>query len=124
MSEPHIELDAFVRRYERATNRHDFDQLAPLIADDATYWFTDGSHGGIEAIRAAIERTFAVILDEVYELKDLEWVAVTDEMAVCRYRFFWSGTVDGRSESGHGRGTNVLVKSDGDWKVLHEHLSR
>ncbi|MFJ4406431.1 nuclear transport factor 2 family protein [Streptomyces sp. NPDC088910] len=25
--------------------------------------------------------------------------------------------------SGEGRGTNVIVKRDGAWKMLHEHLS-
>ncbi len=124
VSDLQTELTAFVHRYEQATNRHDFDHLAPLIADDAAYWFTEGSYHGVGEIRAAIERTFATILDEVYEIRDLEWVAVTDDLAVCRYRFFWKGMVDGRPESGHGRGTNVVAKRDGTWKMLHEHLSR
>jgi ketosteroid isomerase-like protein len=124
VSDLQAELTEFVRRYELANNGHDFDQLAPLIADDATYWFTDGSYQGLGAIRAAIERTFATIVDEVYEIRDLEWLAVTAELAVCRYRFWWQGLIDGRSESGQGRGTNVLVKRDDGWKMLHEHLSR
>jgi ketosteroid isomerase-like protein len=124
VSDLQAELTEFVRRYELANNRHDFDQLALLIADDATYWFTDGSYQGLGAIRAAIERTFATIVDEVYEIRDLEWLAVTGELAVCRYRFWWQGLIDGRPESGQGRGTNLLVKRDDGWKMLHEHLSR
>ena len=124
MSDLQTELTAFVHRYEQATNRHDFNDVAPLIADDATYWFTEGSYHGIEAIRVAIERTFAAILDEVYEIRNLEWVAVADDLAVCRYQFFWTGMVDGQPDCGHGRGTNVVAKRDGDWKMLHEHLSR
>jgi hypothetical protein len=50
-------------------------------------------------------------------------VALTDEQAACRYRFFRRGVVDGQSSSGRGRGTNVLVKRDGSWLVEHEHLS-
>ena len=65
MSDLETELTSFVERYEQATNRHDFGQLVPLIAEDATYWFTEGSYHGIDAIRAAVERTFATILDEV-----------------------------------------------------------
>jgi ketosteroid isomerase-like protein len=124
VSELHAELTSFVCQYEQATNRHDFDQLAPLIADDATYWFTEGSYHGLNAIQAAIERTFATILDEVYEITDLKWVAVTDDLAVCRYRFRWSGVVDGKPASGQGRGTNVVTKRNGAWKMSHEHLSR
>lgn len=124
MSGLEAELTSFVYRYEQATNSHDVDRLLPLIADDATYWFTDGSYHGIDAIRAAVERTFATILDEVYEIGDLEWVAVTDQLAACRYRFSWRGVVDGKPASGQGRGTNVVARRGGAWKMLHEHLSR
>lgn len=118
------ELTAFLARYEQATNGHDFTELEPLIAEDATYWFTDGSHQGIDAIRTAVERTFATILDEVYTIDEVEWIVVEAGSAVCRYRFRWSGVVDGVPASGQGRGTNVLTRRDGTWKMLHEHLSR
>jgi uncharacterized protein (TIGR02246 family) len=118
------ELTSFVEEYERATNSHDFGRLAPLIAPDATYWFTDGSHRGLDQIRAAVERTFATILGEVYRIHDLEWVAVADDTATCRYAFCWTGTVDGEPASGHGRGTNVLARRGGTWRMVHEHLSR
>ncbi|MDT5028795.1 MAG: hypothetical protein QOE61_5221 [Micromonosporaceae bacterium] len=124
MSELDAELTSFMYRYEQATNRHDFDQLVPLIADDATYWFTEGSYRGVDAIRTAIEHTFATILDEVYEVQDLEWVAVTDDLAVCRYHFSWKGVVEGEPASGQGRGTNVVTKRNGAWRMLHEHLSQ
>jgi ketosteroid isomerase-like protein len=124
VSDLDAELTSFVYHYEQATNRHDFDLLVPLIADDATYWFTEGSYHGIDAIRAAVERTFATILDEVYTIEGLEWVAVTADLAVCRYRFRWTGVVDAKPASGHGRGTNVVTKRNGAWQMLHEHLSR
>jgi ketosteroid isomerase-like protein len=31
--------------------------------------------------------------------------------------------VEGQSAQGEGRGTSVLGKIKGEWKVLHEHLS-
>ncbi|MBK3574154.1 nuclear transport factor 2 family protein [Streptomyces sp. MBT65] len=109
--------------YERATNSHDIERVVPFIADEATYWFSDGSYQGIEEIRSAIERTFATILDEVYEIRDVEWPVLTGDFAVCRYRFSWTGVIDGESRSGRGRGTNVVVRRDGGWRMLHEHLS-
>jgi ketosteroid isomerase-like protein len=96
--------------------------VAPLIADDATYWFSDGSHQGLKEITEAIERTFSTIQDEVYEVNDLDWVVLTADHAVCRYRFHWRGMVDGRPRTGQGRGTNVIVRRDGTWKMQHEHL--
>jgi uncharacterized protein (TIGR02246 family) len=114
---------AFVRAYERATNSHDIAQVAPLIAPDAVYWFSDGSHRGRDAVLTAIAETFAAIHDETYQIIQLEWVAIDSNHAVCRYRFTWTGTINGQPRSGSGRGTNVLVNSDGTWQMLHEHLS-
>ena len=89
------QLGAFMAEYERAANSHEVQQVLTLIADDAVYWFTDGSYRGREAIAAALERTFATIQNEVYEIRELEWVAANDEFAACRYRFSWRGVVDG-----------------------------
>lgn len=123
MTDPTPALTAFLRRYEAATNNHDFAQVAPLICADATYLFTEGTYRGIDEIRAAIERTFATIQDETYRITDVEWVAVSDELAVCTYRFSWHGLVDGHTSSGQGRGTNVVIWRDGGWRMLYEHLS-
>ncbi|MFJ3673376.1 YybH family protein [Streptomyces sp. NPDC090106] len=117
------ELAAFMGEYERANNSHKISRVMPFIAEDAVYWFSDGSHRGIEEIRSAIEKTFTKILDEVYEIRDLEWPVVTADVAVCRYRFTWSGVVDGEQRSGQGRGTNLIVQQEGGWRMLHEHLS-
>ncbi|MGH3254455.1 MAG: YybH family protein [Streptosporangiaceae bacterium] len=123
MPEPATAPTAFIRAYEQATNSHDIAQLAPLIASDAVYWFTDGSHRGRGAVLAAISQTFATIRDEVYRINELEWISIDCSQAVCRYHFAWTGIVDGQARSGSGRGTNVLVKNDGAWQMLHEHLS-
>ncbi|WP_245622299.1 NUDIX domain-containing protein [Devosia epidermidihirudinis] len=39
-------------------NEHRFDSLVELIADDAVFWFSDGSHVGIAAVRRAFEATW------------------------------------------------------------------
>ncbi|MFE9368137.1 DUF4440 domain-containing protein, partial [Streptomyces sp. NPDC006978] len=72
---------------------------------DAVYWFSDGSHRGREAVLSAIAKTFATIRDEVYQINDLEWITYSDQYAVCRYRFAWTGIIDGQPRSGNGRGT-------------------
>ncbi|SEO62692.1 protein of unknown function [Actinacidiphila rubida] len=120
---PVAEVTAFMARYEQAANRRVVEDLAPLIAPDATYWFSDGSHQGRGEILAAIARTFATISDEVYEITALEWVVVSARHAVCRYRFSWTGQVEGRPRSGRGRGTSVLTRHGGTWQIQHEHLS-
>ncbi len=117
------ELGQFMRTYEAANNSHDFAQLEPLIAPDATYWFTDGSYEGITEIRAAVEATFARIQNETYTISELVWPVIGNNVAVCTYHFAWRGMVKGKEKSGAGRGTNVLQKSNGGWQVAHEHLS-
>ncbi len=117
------ELSAFMKAYEEASNSHEVERVAPMIAGDATYWFTDGSYHGLPEIAGAISRTFSAIQDETYEISDLDWVVLTPDHAVCRYRFSWRGVVGGESRSGHGRGTNVMTKHEGQWQITHEHLS-
>ncbi|MFD8386811.1 nuclear transport factor 2 family protein [Streptomyces sp. NPDC059679] len=89
MPGPAAPLTEFIRAYEQATNSHDITRLVPLIAPEAVYWFSDGSHRGREAVLSAITKTFATIRDEIYEINDLEWIAHSDDHAVCRYRFTW-----------------------------------
>ncbi|KAJ4178494.1 hypothetical protein NW767_014847 [Fusarium falciforme] len=117
------ELVSFIEAYELANNSHDISRVMPFIAEDATYWFSDGSYRGIAEIRAAIEKTFLKIVDEVYKVRDLEWPVVTTEVAVCRYRFAWTGIVGGEARSGLGRGTTIIVRRGTGWMMLHEHLS-
>ncbi len=47
----------FLRDYEQRTNTHRFAEVAPLIADNAVYWFNDGSFQGKDAIKQAFEKT-------------------------------------------------------------------
>lgn len=109
--------------YEDRINRHDFALLTELIASDATFWFSDGSHEGIDAARAAFERTWQSLADETYWLDQHEWIAESDTAAACLYRFSWKATINGQMASGSGRGTTVLRQRDGRWWIVHEHLS-
>jgi ketosteroid isomerase-like protein len=124
MKEEAMDHRQTLARFEVAANRADFDLISPLIAANAVYWFTDGSFEGLDAIRHAFERTWATIRDETYRLEDVRWIAVSDTVATCVYRFRSEGTVDGQPFFAIGRGTNVLVRGREGWKIVHEHLSR
>ncbi|HEY1835921.1 MAG TPA: nuclear transport factor 2 family protein [Candidatus Saccharimonadales bacterium] len=118
------QLNNFLHQYERAANSHDFAQVEPLIAEDAVYWFSDGSFEGLKAIAKAFEATWAKIQNEAYAITNVRWIGVAADSTVCTYNFHWTGIVDGKERHGAGRGTNVVVKSGGRWKMLHEHLSK
>lgn len=111
--------------YAERINRQDFGLLTELIADDATFWFSDGTHAGIDAIRVAFETTWQIMgPDERYWLDQHDWIAEGDAAAVCTYRYNWTTTLHGKPVSGSGRGTTVLKRVGDRWWIAHEHLSR
>jgi ketosteroid isomerase-like protein len=113
----------FLLAYAMQTNTHDFDHVAPLIAEDAVYFFSEGTYTSEGDLRAAFESTWATIRDEEYRIEDVRWLASDERIAVCIYHFRWRGVVNGQPREGMGRGTSVLARSDAGWRVIHEHLS-
>jgi len=118
------ELKAFLKMYEQAANSRNFDNVAPLIADRAVFWFTNGECKGKPAIRKAFEDTYASIQDETYTITDLEWVVVDYQVATCTYKFKSDGIVNGKHRVYEGKGTNVLKRINGNWQIMHEHLNK
>lgn len=112
-----------LERYGVELNRHDFDRLVPLLAPDCVFWFSSGTHRGLDQARRAFERTWARIQEEVYALADVQWIAESDQVAVCVYTFHWAGRIDGERREGRGRGTTCLRRDAGGWRIVHEHLS-
>ncbi len=114
--------DAFLRQYECALATRSLDAIAPLIADDACFVFTDGTYHGIAEIEHAIRKTFETIRDEKYAISDVRWLYVRDDCAPCVYTFQWAGFIDGKACAGNGRGTSFLTRQNDAWKIAHEHL--
>jgi ketosteroid isomerase-like protein len=115
----------FIREYETSGRVHGIEHTLSLIADNAVYWFSDGtSHVGKGAIERAIRRNADTIKGETYRISDVVWVAESADFAACIYRFDWSGMVHGNPASGSGRGTSVLDRRGDSWVVVHEHLSK
>ncbi|WP_404401711.1 YybH family protein [Pelagibacterium halotolerans] len=112
-----------IATYEQRLAQMSFDAVSDLIAPDAFFWFSDGSHRGLEQIRRAFDATWAQLQNETYWLTELEWIARGDTAAACIYKFNWTAQIDGQPASGAGRGTSVLEKREGRWLIVHEHLS-
>ncbi len=109
--------------YKTEINSHDFDRVVPLLTSDCTFWFTSGTYTGIEEARRAFEKTWGMIVDEVYAVSDEAWVAEGDVAAACVYTYHWKGLIDGVMREGKGRGTTVFRQEAGRWRICHEHLS-
>ncbi|MCC6386721.1 MAG: nuclear transport factor 2 family protein [Dehalococcoidia bacterium] len=102
----------------------DLDGTLQLIADDAVYFWSNGAAMfGKAAIAEGLRQNFDSIQDDTFETFDVTWLARSGDIAVCIYRFRWTGEIDGRPAGGHGRGSSALRKVDGQWRTVLEHLS-
>jgi ketosteroid isomerase-like protein len=115
----------FIREYEWSGRLGGVERTMQCVDTDALYWFSDGSaHVGKEAVQRVIQRNKDLIRDETYRIVQLRWLAESADVAVCVFRFEWSGVIHGSPASGAGRGTIVLARRGASWAVVHEHLSK
>jgi uncharacterized protein (TIGR02246 family) len=113
------------REMVRRMRAKHLDGVMALIADDAVYFWSNGSAMfGKAEIAEAMQTNFATILDDTYDVHDLTWIAEDDDIAACVFRFEWTGKINGQPVSGQGRGVTVLKRIDGEWRVAHENLSQ
>ena len=117
------DLANFIQTYEKLANKRNFDLLIPLISERAIFWFSDGSYTGIQEIRSAFERTWTSLPNEIYSISNINLLLSEKSSAVICYTFTSISVSNGIESTFKGRGTNILQKFDGSWKIIHEHLS-
>lgn len=117
--------EAAFDRYRALINTHDFDKLAEfVIAPDALFVFTDKTHRGMDEVRAAFNRTWSILPDEVYSMTNAEWLSKDENSALVVFRYSYRGTTrEGKSLSGGGHGTNLYKRTPAGWRLVYEHLS-
>jgi GxxExxY protein len=121
-AEPIMNHETALTTYVEKLNTHTWAQIAPYVTNDAVFIFTEGTFIGHAAAKAAFEKTFALIENEIFSLHNIVWTAVTEDVAACHYVFRWKGLISGQESSGGGRGTSILRRIDGRWLIVHEHL--
>jgi ketosteroid isomerase-like protein len=115
--------EEFIHAYEQALAAQDWSRVEPLVHPNACVTFSNGAvHKGISQVKAAFEKNFSFIKDEEYSISNVHWVLKSDETAVYLFDFHWSGVINDKPASGSGRGTSVLIKENGKWQLLVEHL--
>jgi ketosteroid isomerase-like protein len=108
----------------RRMNAKDLEGTLELIADDAVYFWSNGSAlFGKAAIAEGLRQNFAGIENDTYEKSDITWLAQSEDVAACVFSFKWTGEIGGKFASGSGRGASVLRRIDGEWRTVHENLS-
>ncbi len=117
--------EEFIISYETALGTQDWKVVAPLVADNVSVTFSDGTvHIGKENVQKAFEKNFSLIKNEKYVVENVQWLLKDTMYAVYVFEFSWTGIIKGESASGNGVGTSVIIKEDAQWKLLTEHLGR
>jgi ketosteroid isomerase-like protein len=112
----------FVAAYEKALASQKWDIVAPFIHDDCVATFTSGTYKGKKEVEAIFRRNFASIKSEHYAITNVHWVKQSEGFAVFTFDYQWSGEIGGKSASGGGRGSSVIVNSGTGWQLISEHL--
>ncbi len=117
--------EEFIKLYETALGTQDWKAVEPLVSENVSVTFSNGTvHIGKENVKKAFEKNFRLIKNEKYAVENIKWLVKDENYAVYLFEFHWTGIIDGKSVSGNGIGTSVLIKEDAKWKLLTEHLGR
>ena len=118
-----MKVEDFISKYEEALASQDWSKVAPLMHDNASVTFSSGiAHIGKEKVQAAFERNFTTIKSEKYQMNNVRWIQKNDQLAIYLFEYEWAGLINGQKYGGAGVGTSVLVKENGTWLLLTEHL--
>lgn len=120
-----VNPEEFIKSYETALGTQDWKVVEPLVSRNVCVTFSNGTvHIGKENVQKAFEKNFSLIKNEKYAVENIKWLVKDKNYAVYLFDFNWTGIIEGKSVSGNGIGTSVLVKEDDKWKLLTEHLGR
>lgn len=119
-----FELKTFLQAYEKAANSRDFKKVAPFIAENAEFIFTNGTFKGKKEIQKAFEDTWNKIQKEKYTISDVVWTKTGYRNSMCEYSFESDGIIYGKRKIYSGKGKNTLRRIDGNWRIIEEHLTK
>jgi len=112
-----------LENYINATNTHNFINISKILSSYAVFYFTNASCSGKD-IKEYFENSWKNIQNEEYWASDVQCLHEDDTTLVFLYQYNYRGYINGELTQGNGRATNVFIKNDNKWELLHEHLSR
>ena len=122
------DVGALLEEYRDAVHAKDVDRFVAIFADDVRVYDMWGtwSHDGIDSWREMAEVWFDSLGDERVrvEFDDVQTTVGDDVAVVSAFVTFAGISADGEElRSMNNRLTWGLRKTDGTWKVVHEHTS-
>jgi uncharacterized protein (TIGR02246 family) len=111
------------RRFEEAFNRHDLEAVIALYEPHAVLLTNDGPAHGLEAIREAYRRSFAVC--PTIAVRTLAAVQSEDGLALLHGKWSLDGNgPDGAEIHTEGRNTELVRRQpDGRWRFVIDNPS-
>lgn len=126
----HIAVESvlqFLNRFEALAEKEDFNLIREMIDEQAVFRFNDGDFVGRQAIQAVFEKTWRgdpSVKKVRFYLSDIVVLTTDHSTATATYTYNWEGSQAGREFKIRGRGTRVLLRVNGQFRIIHEHLSR
>lgn len=117
----------FMNRFEESAEKEDFNLIQDMIDERAYFRFNDGDFVGRQAIQAAFEKSWRsdpTVKKARFYLSDIVVLTTDHSTATATYTYNWEGSQAGREFKIRGRGTRVLLREHGQFRIIHEHLSR
>ena len=117
----------FLNRFEEIAEQEDFGLVEDMIHEHAVFRYNDGDFIGRAAIQAAFEKSWRGdpnVRKARFYLTDIRVLTTDHATAAATYTYNWEGSQGEHQFKIQGRGTRVLVKEDGRFRIIHEHLSR
>lgn len=118
---------SFLTHFEELAMQEDFSLLRDLIDEQAYFRFNDGDFIGRQAIQVVFEKTWRgdpTVRKAQFYLSDIVVLTTDRASATATYTYNWEGSQAGRPFTIRGRGTRVLAYEGGQFRIVHEHLSR
>jgi len=122
------DVGSLLEAYRDAVHAKDVDAFVAIFADDVRVFDMWGawSHDGIDSWREMAEGWFGSLGDERVrvEFEDVQTAGGDDAAVLSAFVTFAGLSADGMElRSMNNRLTWGLRKTDGTWKVVHEHTS-
>lgn len=117
----------FLHHFEEVALEEDFDLIRSMIDERACFRFNDGDFVGLPAIQAVFEKTWRgdpTVKKTRFYLTDIVVLTTDHTSASATYTYNWEGSQGSQVFTIQGRGTRVLVREAGRFRIVHEHLSR
>ncbi len=108
--------------YIQALATQSWEAAETFFHEEATVIFAEGTYCGKRQIAMAIGKTFSIIRDEHFKVRNLRWNLKRETFATCTFEYEWSGTINKKRFTNPGRGTLAWVHENGCWQIINEHF--